>query len=83
MTRLLGTLTLVAILAGIVFYASGWISWDRTEDRTTIEIETREIQEATEKAVEEGKRVVEDALEGVRSEEPEQETPAEPKATEP
>lgn len=67
MTRVLGILAFLVILTGIIFYAAGWLSWDTSRDRATIEIETREIQEASDRVVEQGKRAVDQAVEAVQS----------------
>lgn len=65
MTRLLGTITLLALVAGTVFYAAGWIKFERTSDRTMIEIESRKIEEATRGAVERGKQTLEETFDDV------------------
>jgi uncharacterized protein HemX len=71
MTRILGAITLLVLIAGLGLYAAGWLSWNKSADRTTIEIETKEIQRATEDAVEKGKQLVEESLDSFRSNETE------------
>lgn len=65
MIRLLGTITLLALIAGVVFYAAGWIKFDREPDRTRIEIESQQIEEATRDAVEQGRRTIEETFDHV------------------
>jgi hypothetical protein len=67
MQRVLGTIALLMLIVGLGLYAAGWLSWDNTTERATIEIETGEIKRATEEAVEKGKEFVEESIDSVRS----------------
>lgn len=61
MRKLLGTITIVAILASVVCFTAGWITFRQTSQSTVMEIKTEEIKEATTKAVEQGKEALEHA----------------------
>lgn len=65
MTRLLGTITLLVLIAGAVFYAAGWIKFERSPDRTLIEIESQRIEEATRDAVEQGRQTIEETFDNI------------------
>ena len=78
MTRLLsflGTITLLALIAGTILYAAGWLKFDQNSDRTTIEIESREIEDAARSAVEQGKQTLDaqgrPTLEAIDNDQPE------------
>jgi|CXWL01.1.fsa_nt_gi hypothetical protein len=49
---------LLTLAAGVIGYASGWINFKHEEEKTMIEIETREIQDAAEQAVETSKQLI-------------------------
>jgi len=53
------------VLLGMAFL--GWLSFSRTGERATISIETKEIKEDTEKAMEKGKELTEEAGRKTRS----------------
>jgi hypothetical protein len=65
MRGLLATVALLLLAAGIICYANGWLIFNKGPESTTIEIKTKEIQRATDEAVEEtvegGKEFVKDA----------------------
>ena len=58
-------ITLLAIVAVIVMAWLGWLSFSRTSDRATIEINTQEIQQATEKAVQTGRNLAEETSDAI------------------
>jgi hypothetical protein len=62
-------LTLLAILF-VVFVGVGlyyrWITYHKTPDKATIEIQTRQIEQAGERAVESGRELVGKAAESVQ-----------------
>lgn len=49
---------MLILAAGVIGYASGWITFKHAEQKTTIEIETGEIKDAAEHAVETGKQFI-------------------------
>ena len=49
---------LLTLAAGVIGYASGWINFKHEEQKTTIEIETSQIKDAAEEAVETGKQLL-------------------------
>jgi hypothetical protein len=52
MKEFLATLAIIAIIAGIGFYAAGWLTFDQSDDRTTIELKTNEIKQAADETAE-------------------------------
>ena len=61
MRELLGTIAILAIIAGIVLFANGWLTVNKGPQSTTIEVKTHEIKQATEHAVEQGKEFIEES----------------------
>lgn len=55
---------LMAIMIAIMVWV-GWIRFDRTPDRATIEVQTSEIERAAGKAIEAGKELARDAEESI------------------
>ncbi len=59
MFKLLGFICFVVAIAGVVAYTAGWVQFETQNDKTTIELETQKIKDATGKAIEGGKKAVE------------------------
>jgi len=79
MRNLLATLALLGILIVVGFYAAGWLKYHRNESSATIEIKTRQIENAAERAAEEGKELLEEVIEQpVHKVDPTPEKPASP-----
>lgn len=61
MRKLLGSITILAIIASIGCFAAGWIKFSQTPQSAVMEIKTEKIKEATTKALEDGKQILEKA----------------------
>lgn len=70
MRNLLATLALLAIVLAVGLYAAGWLNVQRNDSSTTIELETDRIEEAAERAVEDGRDLLDDAIEQPAIEQP-------------
>jgi hypothetical protein len=65
MMRFIAVLAIViAIVLGII-YAAGWMTVQSDSDSATIEIQTGEIKEAAQKAVDKGQELIDDAARSV------------------
>lgn len=58
----------LVVIAGIIVigFASGWITVQKHDDRTTIDIDTREMRSTADEAVEEGKEALHDVKSGLQ-----------------
>jgi hypothetical protein len=66
MNRFFATLTiLIAIFVAVGCYV-GWITFHKAPDKATIEIKTKQIEQAGEKAVEAGRELVGKAADSVK-----------------
>lgn len=63
MRNLLATLAILGILAAVGFYAAGWLQYRKTDSSATIELQTRQIEDAAKRSVEEGRELLEDVIE--------------------
>lgn len=63
MREFLGSLAILAIMICAGLYFAGWLTYDQTADRATIEIKTREIQDAADRALEQGEAIIDKAVE--------------------
>lgn len=59
MVRTIGTVAVILIFLGVIAYASGWISFQTTGEKATIEMNTGEMKKAADKAMEKGKEFIE------------------------
>jgi hypothetical protein len=66
MKQTIVTLVLVLVVVAIVFTAMGWITFNRTPGRATIEIKTDQIERAGQDAARKGGEALESAGEGVK-----------------
>lgn len=58
-------LVLLAVIAVVVMAWLGWISFSRTDDRATIEINTQKIEQAADKAVQTGRDLANETSETI------------------
>ncbi len=58
-------ITLLIVIAVVVMAWVGWLRFDRTSDRATIEINTQEIERAAGKAVDAGRDLAKDTRESI------------------
>jgi hypothetical protein len=65
-TSLLALLFLVLVGIAIVAYSMGWLSIDRQPEQTTIQIDTRKVEQAATEARQEGEALVEKAGEALQ-----------------
>ncbi len=63
MRNLLATLALLGILIAVGFYAAGWLQYHKNDSSATIEIKTDRIEAAAERAVQDGKELLDDVIE--------------------
>jgi hypothetical protein len=61
LTRLLGTLFLLILVVAAVAWANGWIQFHPGENSTTIEMKTDEMKKGADKAIDQGKQLLEKA----------------------
>ncbi len=61
LVKLFGSLFLVLLILGAIFYASGWVQFQSNGDTTTIEMNTGEIKEAADKAIDKSKELIDKA----------------------
>ena len=66
MDRFLFILIAVVIVIVAAFAAVGWISFHKSAEKATIEIETKQMQQAGERAVEKSRQLVEEAADSVK-----------------
>jgi hypothetical protein len=59
---MLGGLALLLAIAAVGLYMAGWLMFDNGSDTATIQIKTGEIKQAAEKAVDQGRAVLDDAV---------------------
>jgi hypothetical protein len=62
MRNFLATLAVLAILAGVGFYAAGWMTYHKDEHGATVNIKTNEIERAAGRTVEKGKDLLDDVI---------------------
>jgi hypothetical protein len=66
MDRFLFILIAVVIVIVAAFAAVGWISFHKSAEKATIDIETKQMQQAGERAVEKSRQLVEEAADSVK-----------------
>jgi Flp pilus assembly protein TadB len=66
MDRFLLVLGAIVVVLLAAFAAAGWITFHKTPEKATIEIETREMQQAGERTVEKSRQLVEEAADSVK-----------------
>jgi hypothetical protein len=66
MSRFIAALSVLVVVVFTFGFWVGWITFHKSPETATIEIKTKEIEHAGEKAVESGRRLVEDAAESVK-----------------
>lgn len=69
LTRILGTVCILALLFGVIAYASGWIRFHSGVNTTTIEMDTGEMKESADEAIRKGKELLKKAGEKLNSNE--------------
>src|SRR5688500_3035813 len=52
MKEFLATLAIIAIIAGVGFYAAGWLTVQQADNETTIEVRTGDIKRAADETAE-------------------------------
>jgi hypothetical protein len=62
MRNLLATLALLAIIAGVGFYAAGWMTYHKDESGATVNIKTHEVERAAERAVNKTHDLLDDVI---------------------
>jgi hypothetical protein len=63
MREFVGSLAILAIMICAGLYFAGWLTYDQTADRATIEIKTQEIKDAADRAIEKGEAIIDKATE--------------------
>ena len=66
MQRFLAVVAILLVLLVAGIYAAGWLTFQASDDKATIEIKTGEIKQAAEDAGEKAQKVVEDAAKTIR-----------------
>lgn len=61
MRNFIGGLAIIAILIGVGCFAAGWIRFQNTSDSAVMEIKTQQMKDAANKAIEQGKEMVDKA----------------------
>ena len=61
MREFLGSVAILAIMICAGLYFAGWLTYDQSADRATIEIKTQEIKDAAGKALEQGEAMIDKA----------------------
>ena len=67
MYRFIAILAVLLVLIGAVIYAAGWMNFQHDERKAVIEIQTGEMKEAADNAVEKGRELIHHAAEKVES----------------
>jgi hypothetical protein len=62
MRNFLATLAILAILAGVGFYAAGWMTYHKDDTSATINIRTSEIERAAERTIDKSKDLLDDVI---------------------
>jgi hypothetical protein len=62
MRNFLATLALLAILAGVGFYAAGWMTYHKDDNSATINIQTKQIERAAERTIDKSKNLLDDVI---------------------
>lgn len=57
--RLLGSLTFIALIFGIIAYSAGWIQFSHADGTSTIKVKNDKIKKAAKDAAEKGKHALE------------------------
>src|SRR5687768_11087561 len=63
MRNLLATLALLMIVVVVGLYAAGWLQYRTNDSSATIEIQTKNIENAAGRAAEEGRELLEEVIE--------------------
>jgi hypothetical protein len=61
---------IVLVLAILILVVIGWIRFDRQPDRSSIHLETQEIREDTQKAIDQGADLLQETGEAIESTQP-------------
>jgi hypothetical protein len=62
MRNFLATLALLAILAGVGFYAAGWLTYHKDNNSATVNIKTNEIERAAERTIDKSKDLLDKVI---------------------
>jgi hypothetical protein len=62
MRNFLAAVAVLAILAGVGFYAAGWLTYRKDDGGATVNIKTREVERAAERAVDKTKNLLDDVI---------------------
>jgi type II secretory pathway pseudopilin PulG len=58
-------IAILVVVAVVVMAFIGWIRFDRTADRATIEVQTTEMEQAAERAARSGRELLQDTKEAI------------------
>ena len=67
MYRFIAVTAVVLVLLGILIYAGGWMNFHQDERKAVIEIQTGEMKDAADNAVEKGRELIHEAAKTVES----------------
>lgn len=65
MKQALAIIALLAVVLAVGMYAAGWLTFERTPGRASIELNTEKIDEATQRAAEGSREMVNEAADSV------------------
>ena len=66
MSRFLAGVGIVVVVLLVIFIGVGWITFHKSPEKATVEIQTLQMQQAGERAVEGSRKLVEEAADSVK-----------------
>ena len=67
MYRFIAVVAILSVLAAMLLYAGGWLNLHQDERKAVIEIQTGELKDAADNAVEKGRDLIHDAAKNVET----------------